>query len=139
MCRILIRLSPLAIALSLATVNPSRSDETTTEEAERARLKGAWQLVFAESDGNLTPTERLKTIRVEIKDGTHSVFVGNQEIAHKVPFTVDPKSSPKTTDDTITEGPDKGKHILGIYRVTEDTLASCVSKPGADRPRQSGL
>jgi uncharacterized protein (TIGR03067 family) len=121
--------------IALAATRTALPRDEPGAEADRARLRGVWQLVFAESDGNPAPAERISKIRVEIKEKTHSVTFDGQEIAHEVPFAIDPKADPKATVDTIPDGPDKGKQIHGIYRVDGDTLVSCVAKPGADRPK----
>ncbi|MFO0888123.1 MAG: TIGR03067 domain-containing protein [Isosphaeraceae bacterium] len=124
------------LAAILAWNSPSLAqDADQGEAAERAKLRGVWKLVFAESEGKIAPPERIKDVRVEIKDRTHSVFFGDTEIAHDIAFAIDPKASPKRTDDTINDGPDRGKHILGIYRLEDDTLVSCVGKPGGERPK----
>jgi uncharacterized protein (TIGR03067 family) len=47
-----------------------------------------------------------------------------------------PAVSPKTTDDTINEGEDKGRQIHGIYQLDGDTLVSCVAKAGQERPKE---
>ena len=103
---------------------------------DRARIQGKWQLLYSESEGKAAPVERIRSIRVEIKEGTHSVFIGDQRIAHDVHFTMDPKAKPKITDDTLNEGPDAGKQIHGIYELDGDTLISCVARVGQDRPTE---
>jgi uncharacterized protein (TIGR03067 family) len=39
-------------------------------------------------------------------------------------------------DTTPGEGPDKGKTIRGIYELDGDTLRTCVSPPGEERPSE---
>jgi uncharacterized protein (TIGR03067 family) len=101
---------------------------------ELARLQGTWQLVSAETEGRKTPEEQAGKVRVVISGGTHTVRFGDQVVAHDVPFEIDPTTDPKQTTDTITEGPDKGKVIKGIYRLEGNTLTSCVAPAGKDRP-----
>src|SRR5271165_7191434 len=104
------------IALGILTAGSRGSDQGPSPSDDRARIQGTWQLLYAESEGKLVPVERVRTIRVEIKEGTHSVYFGDQRIAHDVRFTIDPNATPKTTDDTLNEGPDAGKQIHGIYQ-----------------------
>lgn len=80
---------------------------------DRALIQGNWQLVYSESEGKIAPVERTRDVRVEIKAGTHSVSIGDKQVAHDVTFTMDPKATPQTTG---------------------DTLISCVAKVGAERP-----
>ena len=106
----------------------------TPAKEELAKFQGTWQLISAEKEGKQAPEERVNSIRVTIKDNTHTVRIGEEVVAHDVSFVIDPSKSPKETTDTINEGPDKGKEILGIYRLEEDTLISCVAPVGKPRP-----
>jgi len=112
------------------------AEESPAVKQELARFQGTWQLVYAETDGKTTPGERIQAVRVEIKGNTHSVYFGDKQVVHDVSFTLDPTATPRTTDDTINDGPDKGKQFHGIYELEGDTLASCVAKIGADRPKK---
>jgi uncharacterized protein (TIGR03067 family) len=103
---------------------------------ELARLQGTWQLVAAETDGKQAPKERVEQVRVVIKGTAHTVIFGEQVVARDVKFDIDPTKDPKQTTDTISEGPDQGKQIKGIYRLEGDTLTSCVASIGKDRPTE---
>lgn len=103
---------------------------------ELARIEGTWQLVYAETDGKTTPGAQIQAVRVVIKGNSHSVYFGEKLVVHDVSFNLDPSVTPRTTDDTINDGPDKGKQIHGIYELEGDTLASCVAKIGQERPKK---
>jgi uncharacterized protein (TIGR03067 family) len=103
---------------------------------DHALIKGTWQLVYAESEGKLAPVERIRNVRVEIKEGTHSVYFGDQQVARDIHFTMNPQATPKTTDDTLNDGPEAEKQIHGIYELDDDSLLSCVAKVGQDRPKE---
>ena len=114
----------------------ARGEPQEAATNDRDQIKGTWQLVYAESEGKVSPVDRIKNVRVKIKDGTHSVYVGDQQVAHDIPFTMDPKATPRTTDNTLTEGADAGKQIHGIYELDGDTLMSCVARVGEERPKE---
>jgi uncharacterized protein (TIGR03067 family) len=98
--------------------------------AETKKLNGTWQLVSVEMEGKAPSADVIKTIRVVIRDGKHTVHVGDQVAVKDIPFTIDPSKSPKETTDTLPDG----STIKGIYELDGDTLKSCVAPAGKDRP-----
>src|SRR5579884_1725919 len=82
-------------------------------KAELAKFQGTWQLVSAETDGNAAPEEQVKQIRVVIKDGKHTVYFGDKQVVHDIPFEVDPATRPKSVTDTLPDG----RTIKGIYEL----------------------
>jgi uncharacterized protein (TIGR03067 family) len=122
------------LTLCVLVTSSGANDPGPIATDDRMQIKGTWQLVYAETEGKLAPVERIRNVRVEINEGTHSVYFGDQRVAHDVRFTMDPQAKPKTTDDTLNDGPEAGKQIHGIYELDGDTLISCVAKVGQDRP-----
>jgi uncharacterized protein (TIGR03067 family) len=49
---------------------------------------------------------------------------------------LDPSKSPKTLDAKVTDGPNKGAVILGIYEISGDTLKVCFDPEGKKRPTE---
>jgi uncharacterized protein (TIGR03067 family) len=113
-----------------------KRSEPDAARAELAKFQGTWQLVAAETEGKKTDDAQVKQIRVTITGNSHTVRFGDQVIAHDVAFSIDPTRTPHWTTDTINIGPDKGKQILGIYRLDGDMLTSCVAKTGSERPTE---
>ena len=100
--------------------------------AEMKKLEGTWQLVSSITDGKEAAADFVARVRVVIKDGKHSVFVGDDVAAKEIPFVADPSKNPKTTVDTLPDG----KQVLGIYKLENDTLTSCVAAVGMERPQE---
>src|SRR5262249_56360958 len=63
-----------------------------------------------------------------VKNGHKVIQVGTQKI--------DPSKAPKTIDVTMTEGPKKGKVMLGIYEIDGDTLKAYFDPQGKKRPTE---
>jgi uncharacterized protein (TIGR03067 family) len=49
---------------------------------------------------------------------------------------VDPTKKPKEIDAMDTEGPYKGKTVLGIYKLEKGEFTVCFAPPGKDRPKE---
>ena len=127
----------LAVAMVLlVSASGARGVDDVIVKDELAKFQGTWQLVSAESNGAKAPEERVRQIRVTIKENKHSVRFGDEVIAKDVSFELDPSKSPKQVTDTLNAGPNKGKQILGIYKLEGDTLTSCVAPIGKDRPTE---
>jgi uncharacterized protein (TIGR03067 family) len=118
----------LTAGLSLCVGTP----KDNALKAEWAKLNGTWQLMSAENDGKKAPEDFVKTVRVVIRDGKHTVHVGDQVAAKEIPFTIDPTKKPKQAIDTLPDG----KQIHSIYEIDGDTLRSCVAPVGKDRPKE---
>jgi uncharacterized protein (TIGR03067 family) len=103
---------------------------------ELEKLRGTWQLLSAESDGKKTPDEQVKQIRVIIDGDHHTVMFGQKAVVHKVRFTLDPTTDPKSIEDQLDQEPYKGKKIRGIYRLEGDRLMSCVGPIDGPRPTE---
>jgi uncharacterized protein (TIGR03067 family) len=104
--------------------------------AELSKFQGTWQLVSSETDGKIMPEEQAKKIRVIIEGDHHTVTFDGKPLAGNVKFTLDPTTTPKSTEDSLEREPHKGKKIRGIYRLDGDKLTSCVGAIDAPRPAE---
>ena len=122
----------LFLAISLVAAVVFAADNGANVKSELAKLQGTWQLTSATKDGQPTPDEVVQKIRVVIKDSTHTVYFDKETIAKEIPFTIDPETDPRATDDKLPDG----KIIRGIYKLDGDTLTSCVGAPDKERPKE---
>src|SRR5438874_1107757 len=99
-------------------------------------MQGKWTVQsIKESDGKNPPDEALKDLEVIVKDDTMKIMlVPKAETLDAFKMKLDPAKKPKAIDFTHTEGPDKGKTELGIYKIEGDTLTVCVNDFDKERP-----
>jgi uncharacterized protein (TIGR03067 family) len=135
-CGLLLGLQNVVVSSPVADDRAAPDAKDKAAAAELARFQGTWQLLSAETDGKMAPEEQVKKIRVTIEGNHHTVTFDGQPIAKRVKFTFDPTTTPRSTEDTLDDGPNKGKKIRGIYRLEGDDLTSCVAAIDAPRPTE---
>ena len=98
-------------------------------------LRGDWIPVKAELGGQAMSEEVLKTITMNLGDGTYHVDVAGKP--DKGTYEVDSSSVPSGMAIKGTEGPNKGRLIPAIYEVKGQTLRICydLAREGAKRPK----
>jgi uncharacterized protein (TIGR03067 family) len=112
----------LAAGLAVAADTPKEAAR------ELAKLQGTWNAVAVEEDGERLPAEKTKGWKLVIKDNKYT-FEAGKASAEGI-YRLDPAKTPKAVDATRTNGPDKGKTLLGIYRLDGDRLMMCFAEPG---------
>src|SRR6266850_4319083 len=99
-------------------------------------MQGKWTVQsIKESDGKGPTDDFLKDIEVIVKDDSMKILLtAKKETLDAFKMKLDPTKKPKAVDFTHTEGPDKGKTELGIYKLEGDTLTICVNDFDKERP-----
>jgi uncharacterized protein (TIGR03067 family) len=102
------------------------------------RLTGTFQLVSGVIDGKAVPEDvRRQTKLVTTMNKFTVSDAGEAGTSAAGTFKIDPTKSPKTADSLQTEGPDKGKTILGIYEIIDDKHKRALAgRQWANRGRQ---
>jgi uncharacterized protein (TIGR03067 family) len=96
-------------------------------------MEGTWTMVSGIEKGKKLPAETVKTARLTIKGDQHTVELDGEILKGK--HTVDATKKPKTIDSNDTEGPFKGKTLLGIFEVDGDQFKVAFAAPGKERPK----
>jgi uncharacterized protein (TIGR03067 family) len=112
----------LAAGLAVAADTPKGAAK------ELAKLQGTWNVVAVEVDGQRLPAETTKGWKLVIKDNKYTFEAG--KASTEGTYRLDPAKTPKAIDATRTNGPDKGKTLLGIYQLDGDRLLMCFAEPG---------
>lgn len=113
----------LAVASSAAGQEPA--DKTD-------KLLGTWRPTAGELSGQKVPDAVLKATQMVLGKGTYVVTVG--DVVDQGTWKVDATTDPKNLDIVGTDGPNKGKTLLAIYRFDGDRLTVCYDLLGKQRP-----
>jgi uncharacterized protein (TIGR03067 family) len=97
-------------------------------------LDGTWQAEEAELAGKKWPDEVTKSIQLVITKGKYLVKTAEGDDRGTVQYMPDQK--PSAMDITGTEGPNKGKRFLAIYKLDGDKLVVCYDLTGKARPQE---
>lgn len=105
-------------------------------ELYRQELAATWQATSFEREGDKATDEQLTGIQLIIApDGnTQSLIGGSVFLAG--PCTLDPTQDPMTLDVSYTEGVNKGKTSLGIFKIEDGVLTICRRPPDKPRPTE---
>ena len=107
------------------------------EKNDLDKLQGRWVMVESTNDGKKTTKNQLKIERiVDGNNYTVTIYREEGELVLDGTIKLDPSKKPKCIDATRTEGPDKGKPMLGIYELTDDQQKVCFAVPGKERPTE---
>jgi serine/threonine-protein kinase len=110
-------------------------DDKLDLEKEVRKFQGTWTFVSSETGGKKLPADELKGLILTFEGNKHTVKKGD-EVIQVGTQKLDPSKPPKTIDVTMTEGPNKGKVMLGIYEIDGDMLKVCFDLQGKKRPME---
>lgn len=114
---------------SLAAVGQDQQD---TPKKELEKFQGTWVITSWVRDGKADKSH----------EGGKVTFKGRNFERTSAKETVkgtikpNPKTKPRELETTLTEGPDKGKTLSGIYEFEGDTLKICYAAPEKERPKE---
>ncbi len=97
------------------------------------KLEGTWVMVSGVDDGKKLGDDAIKGARLTFEGDKHTVKEG--DTTYKGTQKLDATRSPKTIDITDTEGPYKGKTIMGVYELKGDEFRLCYDPSGKGRPK----
>jgi uncharacterized protein (TIGR03067 family) len=102
-------------------------------QKEYQRFEGTWLFASIEMDGMKLPLEQFKDSKLVVMPGGKFTMVAGPT-TYGGTFKVDTSKTPRHIDVTFTEGPEKGKTLLGIYELEGETYKLCMADTGKDRP-----
>jgi len=124
-----------AVGFAASGGSGTLADEKADLEKEVRKFQGTWTFESSETGGKELPAGELKGVIVIFEGDKHTVKKGD-EVIQVGTQKLDASKSPKTIDVTMTEGPNKGMVMLGIYEIDGDTLKVCFDPQGKKRPTE---
>jgi uncharacterized protein (TIGR03067 family) len=103
-------------------------DKKPDAKADATALKGTWEVVSSQFDGNDLPTAGRTLV---FGDKEFTAYVGDKK-GRTLTLALEPTTNPKRID--LDKGGKDGK-AFGIYALEKDELKICYGEPGAERPR----
>ncbi len=119
------------LVLTVSLLAAAAKDDASDKDLKK--LEGSWTLASGIDDGKKLSGKRLEGARLTFKGETHTVEMAGK--TYKGTHKLDAAKKPRTIDITDTEGPFKGKTVLGIYQLKGDEFRICYAPPGKDRPK----
>jgi uncharacterized protein (TIGR03067 family) len=124
-----------AVGLAASDVTGALADDKPDDEKEVRKFQGAWTFESSVAGGKELPADELKGFILTFEGNKHTVKQGDKLIQVGTQ-KLDASKSPKTIDVTMTEGPNKGAVMLGIYEIDGNTLKVCFDPQGKKRPTE---
>ena len=112
--------------------------------ADLKAMQGTWKLTSGEFNGQPAPEMILEKMQFTFKDdvlilmGPIAADANAKEKPEfpKMKIVLDPKTSPKSIDFTLLNGPKKGDKGKGIYEIDGDRMKLCfTNEPSQARPK----
>ena len=129
------RYAMLIVILTVGLLPAADDPKQAAVQKELDRLHGQWELVSAEKDGKTIPPGTFKGERA-LFQGDQSMVKKGDKVLQRSTLTIDPTAQPKTFEEAVTDGINKGKKKHGIYEVDGDMLRICQVRDGQDRPKE---
>ncbi|MDW8265371.1 MAG: TIGR03067 domain-containing protein [Gemmataceae bacterium] len=134
-CLILVRWLGLAGFLAVAVLAADLMAAPGLKEPkdELKHFEGDWTFESWQQSGEQLPEDLLKTASWTVKGDRYTFeLAGDRE---EGTIKLDPSRKPAALELKITEGKDKGKTQVGIYKFDGDKIIICLAQPGEkERP-----
>jgi uncharacterized protein (TIGR03067 family) len=121
-----------ALFLALLFVAGSVQADHAKRPNVAKELIGKWQLTKGVVAGSPLPEPMVKNIKLELTDGKYRL--GGAESPDQGTWKLLSGMKPLGLDITGTDGPNKGKKIPAIVRLSGDKLTVCYDLSGKSRP-----
>lgn len=99
-------------------------------EDDKNKIEGTWIIVAAELGGRSMPIASFNGAKLVLNSGR---YVFHDDFGT---YKLIPVETPQAMDISGTEGPNKGKTFLAIYKLAGDSMTICYDLEGKVRPKE---
>jgi uncharacterized protein (TIGR03067 family) len=124
----------LLAALSLVFFLGADAPDEAEVKKDLENFQGTWIVESMQLNGKPLPEEDRKKIKLTIK-GEKFTF-SNGATSEPGLYKIDPAKNPKELNIVITEGNDKGKVYLVIYKFEAGKMIQCMELSNEKRPKE---
>ena len=123
----------LALALFALLVGTRTIADDKAVKDELKRHEGTWSMTSSIYDDHPASEDLLRLFKRIVK-GDHEVWMRSGKRFGETKFVLDPSKEPKAIDVIPDDGLNRGKRVLGIYKLEGDKLTICMAA-SPDKPR----
>jgi uncharacterized protein (TIGR03067 family) len=123
-------LAVLAVGLLLG------ADAKDAKKKDLDKLQGTWTATTIEYNGEKVLGGLIKELKVVVEGDKLTIKGEDPEVTKfgKATLKIDPTTTPKVVDVSITSGDEKGTTFEAIYEVDKDEWKMCLKPAGKERP-----
>ena len=113
----------------------AKTDSASGSALSLDSIQGRWNLISVGQNGNFSELTDMTSAKIVFAiEGDRYTVTGGDEVQEQGTIAVDGAKDPAHLDQNISEGPDKGKSHLGIFRLVDDRLEHVQAAVEQDRP-----
>ncbi len=122
------RITVILFSMALTAVGDSGADATVKD---LEKMQGDWAVVSVIRDG--VKEDNAQSLFRTVKGHQYTVFLFDKPVGNGT-FQIDATKKPKAIDSFPANL--AGKALLGIYQIEGNTIKTCYSPAGKDRPTE---
>jgi uncharacterized protein (TIGR03067 family) len=124
------------LALLVVGFLVAADDPKDAKKKDLDKLQGSWIAANIEYNGEKVLGDNVKELKIVFEGDALTLKSDASEVEKygKATIKLDPSTTPKTFDVTISKGDEKGTTFEGIYELDKDELKLCLKPFAKERP-----
>ncbi len=121
----------IVLGFLVASMGAAPKDDALRKDLQQ--LQGTWLVDSMEMDGKFMSDETRKKIKLVINGENFRFHTGDD--SHAGLYKLDPSKDQKELNIVITEGDEKGKVYLVVYKFEDGKMIQCMELSNKGRPK----